>query len=155
MFYFFRQPNKFFFMKKNIIVMCCIIFSALLLLAGCKKESTQVSIPAENTNEMDDLQVGNNSSCKLTHNAWAYLFTWDFHYNNKGLADEWKIDGNSWVENFKMKYDKFNKLTEATCYDAYDNLILTTSFTYSGNRVIKQTWVDILTGTSTEILFSL
>ena len=141
-------------MKKISVIICIIILCACAWLTSCKKESTQVSLPAENANQIDDLQVGNNSSCKLTHNAWSYFFTWDFHYNNKGLADEWKIDGYSWVENFKMKYDKFNKLTEATCYDAYDNLILTTSFTYSGNRVIKQTWVDILTGTSTEILFS-
>jgi len=138
-------------MKKNIIVTCSIILSAALLFTSCKKESTQVS---KSTNEIDNLQVGNNSSCKATQIVWGYWYTWDFHYTDKGLADEWKIDfGYGNVLNFKMKYDKFNKLTEASGYDAYDNLIITTSFTYSDKHVISQKWNDILAGTNLEVLF--
>ncbi len=75
-------------MKKNLIITFSIMLFACAWLTGCKKESTS----AKNAGEMNDLQVGNNSSCKLTHNVWGYWYTWDFHYNNKGLADEWKID---------------------------------------------------------------
>ncbi len=138
-------------MKKNLIITFSIMLFACALLMGCKKESAQSS----STGETSDLQVGNNSSCKLTHNVWGYVFTWDFHYNDKGLADEWKIDyNNGYVENYKMEYDKFNKLIEATAYDASDNKIIITSFIYSGNRVTKQERTDILAGTNRETLFS-
>src|SRR5207249_5596304 len=80
---------------------------------------------------------------------------WDFHYNNKGLADEWKNDyGGGFVRNFKMKYDKFDKLIEAPGYDDFGNLVFTNFFTYSGNRIISQKWADLLGGVNGEILFS-
>src|SRR6187551_2046413 len=138
-------------MKKDFILAVSTLVLIAAMLTGCKKESAQ----SGNANETNGLQVGNNSSCKLTHNAWSYIFTWDFHYNDKGLADEWKIDyNNGYVENYKMEYDKFNRLVQATAYDASDNKIILTSFTYSGNRLTKQSWTDILFSTSRETLFS-
>jgi hypothetical protein len=142
-------------MKKNLITSCSILLFACALLTGCKKESTQISESSEKTGGINDLQVGNNSSCKLTHNAWGYLFTWDFHYNDKGLADEWRLDyGGGFVRDFKMKYDKFDKLIEAPGYDDFGNLIFTNYFTYSGNQLISQKWADLLGGVSGEVLFS-
>ena len=138
-------------MKKNFVTLCSIMLFGFVWLTGCKKESTS----AENAGEMSDFQVGNNSSCKLTHNVWAYWYTWDFHYNDKGLSDEWKIDfGGGYFWNFKMKYDKFNKLTEAIAYDPYDNKIIVTSFTYSGNQIIKQTWTNLQGGANSDLRFS-
>jgi hypothetical protein len=139
-------------MKKNLILSCSILLFACTLLTSCKKESTPITISSTNA---DDLQVGNNSSYKLTHNGWAYYWGWDFHYNDKGLADEWKIDfGNGYFWNFKMKYDKFHKLIEADGYDPNDDLILITTFKYSGNQIISQTWTDIFFGTTFEYLFT-
>ena len=138
-------------MKKKFITIFSIILFACAWLTGCKKESTS----AENAGEMSDLQVGNNSSCKLTHNVWAYWYTWDFHYNDKGLADEWRLDlGGGFIRDFKMKYDKFGKLVDAPGYDDFNNLIFTNTFTYSGNQVTSQKWADLLGGVGGEILFS-
>jgi hypothetical protein len=137
-------------MKKNLITFSIILF-VFVWITGCKKESSQ----STSTGETNDLQVGNNSSCKATQIVWAYWYTWDFHYNDKGLADEWKIDfGGGYFWNFKMKYDKFNKLIEATAYDPYDNKIIVTSFTYSGNQIIKQIWTDLQGGPNSDLRFS-
>jgi hypothetical protein len=141
-------------MKKNLITTFSIILFAFASLTGCKKDFTQ-STPAKNAGEMNDLEVGNNSSCKVTQIVWDYLFTWDFHYNDKGLADEWRIDyGGGFAFNYKMKYDKFDKLIEVTGYDDFHNLVSTYYFTYDGNRVTSQKWTDLLAGTSGEVLFS-
>ena len=138
-------------MKKDFILAVSTLVLITALLTGCKKEGDL----SASSGETSDLQVGNNSSCKLTHNAWSYIFTWDFHYNDKGLADEWKIDyNNGYVENYELEYDKFNRLIEATAYDASGNKIIITSFTYTGNRLTKQSWTDILFGTTRETLFS-
>ena len=138
-------------MKKNVVTLWSIILFAFVWLTGCKKESASV----ENAGEMSDLQVGNNSSCKLTHLVWGPYYTWDFHYDDKGLADEWRFDwNNGYIQNFRMEYDKFNKLIEAPAYDDFGNLIFTNSFTYSGSRVISQKWADLLSGAGGEVLFS-
>lgn len=142
-------------MKKNLIVTFSMLLSSLLIFSGCKKNATETIITNETPALSASVQIGNNSSCKLTHNAWANVFTWDFHYNDKELADEWKIAyPNGYVQNFKMKYDKFNKLIEAPAYDDFNNLIFTNYFTYSGNRVISQKWADLLGGGNGETLFS-
>jgi hypothetical protein len=52
-----------------------------------------------------------------------------------------------------MEYDKFGKLTEATDYDPYDNIIFTSSFTYSGNRIIEQKWANLPDGPNGDILY--
>jgi hypothetical protein len=137
-------------MKKNLIPFSIILF-VFVWITSCKKESSQ----STSTGETNDLQVGNNSSCKLTQNAWGSWYTWNFHYDGKGLADEWKIDfGGGYFWNFKMEYDKFNNLIEATGYDPYDNKIIVTSFTYSGNQIIKQIWTDLQGGPSSDVRFS-
>jgi hypothetical protein len=136
-------------MKKNLITTLSIALFACAWLTGCKKESSQ----STNAVETNGLQVGNNSSCKLTHNVGGPYYTWDFRYNDRGLANEWKIDLGYRVDSFKMEYDKFDKLTEATDYDPYDNIIFTSSFTYSGNRIIEQKWANLPDGPNGDILY--
>src|ERR1041385_6920181 len=134
-------------MKKNLIT-SCIVLLACVWLTGCKKESSQ-SINAVETN---DVQVGNNSSCKLTYAiVWAPAI-WDFTYNDKGLADIWRINYAGSDFNFKLEYDKFNKLIKADAYDDFNNLIQSVTFSYSGNLLIKETWTFI-DGTNLEYLF--
>src|SRR5450432_1539031 len=90
------------FMKKNYLKLIGSFLFVFLLVTGCQKEIKNQPVSQNASGENIGLEVGNNSSCKLTHNAWDNLFTWDFHYNGKGLADEWKIDfGNDNVQNFK------------------------------------------------------
>ena len=138
-------------MKKSIVVTYALMLFAGTILTSCKKENAS----AENTGVTNDLQVGNNSSCKLTHNDWPDIFTWDFHYNDKGLADEWRIAyPYGYVQNFKLKYDRFNKLSKADAYDDFDNLIFTDSFTYSGNRLVSLKWADLLAGADGDVLFT-
>ena len=138
-------------MKRLLTITCGIILFACACLTSCKKENTS----AANANEINDLQVGNNSSCKLTHLVWAYYYTWDFHYNDKGLADEWRIDfGNGFIQDFKMEYDKFNRLIGAPAYDDDGNLVFTSSFTYDGNLVATQKYADLVTGAAGEIHFT-
>ena len=124
---------------------------ACACLTGCKKEFTQ-SVSVRNA----AMQVGNNSSCKVTQIVWAYWYPWDFHYNEKGLADEWRIDfGFGNVQNYKMKYDKFDKLVEAPGYDDFNNLIITNYFTYSDKHIISQKWADLRSGSNGETCFPL
>jgi hypothetical protein len=132
-----------------------IAFSILLLggaiFTGCKKESAGTAT----SNQTSDLQVGNNSSCKLTHLVWAYYFTWDFHYNDKGLADEWRIDfGNGFIQDFKLEYDKFDKLITANAYDDFNNLVFTSSFTYHDNLIATQKYADLQTGAAGDVYFT-
>jgi len=84
----------------------------------------------------------------------GYFGTWDFHYNDQGLADEWTIDQPGLFRIYKMKYDKFNKVIEAPAYDVFGNLVQTNHFTYSGNQIVKQEWNDIVNGGSGKMLFS-
>ncbi|HYK46210.1 MAG TPA: hypothetical protein VEV83_13615 [Parafilimonas sp.] len=136
-------------MKRNLITTLNIVLFAGTILTSCKKENAS----AESTVVTNDLQVGNNSSCKLTHAVYPPAI-WDFTYNDKGLADIWTIDFFGSVSNFKLEYDEFNKLIKADIYDDLNNLSSTVTFTYRGNILIKEAWSFILSGTSLEYLVS-
>jgi hypothetical protein len=140
-------------MKKGLLIAFSMLFAGALL-TGCKKEITQDASTGK-AGEANSLKVGNNSSCKLTHFTWSPVFAWDFHYNEKGLADEWRIDlGFGYIQDFKLEYDKFNKLIKADGYDDFGTLIIASSFTYSGSQIQKQTWENIIAGTTEEVTFT-
>ncbi len=138
-------------MEKKFIITVSIMLFACAMLIGCKKESTLN--PSLSASEVNDLQVGNNSSCKLTHAVYPPA-TWDFTYNDKGVANIWRIDYAGSVSNFKLRYDEFNKLIKADVYDDFNNLSSTVTFSYSGNLLIKETWTFILSSTGFEYLVS-
>ena len=122
-------------------------------LTGCKKES---SMSATNgTAAINDLQVGNNKQCRLTKLVNGPYSTWNFYYNEQGLADKWKIViVNGPVENWKLTYDTSGKITYGRAYDDYGNLIYTTSFTYDDKLVKKQVWNDVINNYSFDIFFT-
>jgi hypothetical protein len=129
-------------MKKNLLAACFILLISFFLFSGCRKETTEAIASKEATTS--DLASSDNShhnKCRLVYLDFPNFYTWKFHYNDKGLADEWTVDFHDGFPHHQtMKYDKNNRLIKA--YDYYNNTIYTVHFIYTGNRLTKQTWTN-------------
>ncbi|CAN5554866.1 hypothetical protein BH10BAC2_BH10BAC2_40880 [soil metagenome] len=110
----------------------------LLVLTGCKKEITESSENSSSVNSID-ANTKNECQCQFTH-LIIEGFDHSFHYNQKGLADEWKIDYGYGVHDiYTMEYDNNNRLSKAW-YHYYGELTATIDFVWQGNLIIKEHW---------------
>jgi hypothetical protein len=122
-------------MKKKLIASCSMMLFCLMLFYGCRKETANKAI-SNSVASSDNLQQQN---CRLTNVDWGDGTSWHFHYNDKGLADEWILDfGDGLPHRYTMEYNNCSKLIKA--YDHFNNTIYTNNFTYNGNKLVKQTW---------------
>ncbi len=130
-----------------------LLFS-LLLFSGCRKETTEATASekatASNLASSDNLHF---NKCRLAYLDWPNFYTWKFHYNEKGLADDWIIDfGDGFPRHHTMEYDKKNRLIKS--HEHYNNTIYTYHFTYTVNRLTKVTWSNNTIDEKGEILFA-
>jgi hypothetical protein len=121
-------------MKKYFIVP--LLLTILVFISSCRK--SLIESPDESVSKSladDALQ----NQCQLTQlNAPNYYN--QFHYNEKGLVDEWRMDFGSGIPQvYTMTYDDQNKLIRALLH-YQGRLIATIDFTWTGNLLTNEHW---------------
>jgi hypothetical protein len=135
-------------MKKNYLQLRGLLLFSLLVIIGCQKEITEspVNDKAEDGAASENTANRNikENSCRLVSLDWSAggAGLWQFHYNEKGLADQWSIDYGYGVIEEKMYYDKNNRLIKAD--EVYFGSNYVYQLYYTGNRLtrITRTGVD-------------
>lgn len=110
----------------------------VLLVSACQKSTTELTDVANLQSNLTDTKKENK--CQLTYAIdWGGYPNW-FHYNDKGLADEWRIDFGSGIPDIiTMVYDHNNHLSNAQWhYD--DRLNATMEFVWTGNLITTEHW---------------
>jgi hypothetical protein len=133
-------------MRKSLIPGLSCVMLAILLVLGCQKTRDNELI----YNEKGELKRpgGHREECRLSSFAWDNNSSEFFHYNNKGLLDEWKVEGNGgapFTSKFTMEYDQKGRLTKAKTYDG-DVAIDECIFEYKHGRIVTENWTDPATG---------
>lgn len=132
-------------MKKFYFKLISLFLFSFLVITGCQKEikeqprSTQIESELKNSNDE------NKNQCRLTEFA-SNGEGETFHYNLKGLCDEWYIASYGAV--LKQEYDATGQLKKSRWYDG-DALIYTIHFFYKGVNVNKEIWYD---GSSSDVI---
>ncbi len=140
-------------MRKNIIIACSILLLAASLITGCKKDSTDGSAAYEATAASKLASSDNSSKCQLVNLDWGNGAFWHFHYNEKGLADNWIIDNADGLpHHFTMQYDKNNRLTGAK--DHFNNTIYSNIFIYTGSQITERTYTNNVTSETGDVLYT-
>ena len=132
-------------MRKPLLpALSCILF-AILLATGCQK-TKDVELVSDDNTELQQ-RGGDREECRLTSFVWDNNSSEFFHYNKKGLLDEWKVEGNggaTFTSKFTMEYDHKGRLIKAKSYngDVSDQCV----FTYKNGRIVTENWTDPATG---------
>ena len=123
-------------MKKKLFTPIALIFTSLLFTIGCQKSTTE---PPEEIVSINSLNSNTTNQCQLTH-IIIDGFDNRFHYNAKGLADEWRIDyGDGVPDVYTMAYNSNNQLSRAWWH--YDgDLIAKIDFVWTGNLITTEHW---------------
>ena len=132
-------------MRKHLIVTGNILLLTLLVLTGCKKEiGESITSDSQEENVATGSLANKNpeSSCRLKTFDWPGFGTWQFHYNDKGLADQWTIDYGYGAVVETMFYDNNNRLVRAE-EDFFGAANYVYNFYYSGNRLARITRVNV------------
>jgi len=109
---------------------------AAVLISSCKKE---LNTPTTSTAEI--LAISNHanveSKCRLVFLDWPTSSTWQFHYNEKGLADQWIIDYGfgSPLHTNEMTYDDENRMIQSK--EVYFGFNYVIDFFYENNRISR------------------
>ncbi len=120
-------------MKKNFLIPVAMFFSALLLMTGCQKETI---MPNEEPADLSSARQDNRNECRLTSVAYSNGGGSAYHYNQRGLCNEWTILG---LGTLKQEYDNKGRLKISRIYDDA-GLFATIHFFYTGNNVTKEIW---------------
>ncbi len=134
-------------MKKNYLQLTGLFLFSLLFFMGCQKEVKESPVigKSEDTTPSENTANRNNkeNSCRLVSLDWfaGGSGLWQFHYNEKGLADEWKIDYGYGTIEEKMYYDKNNRLIKAD--EIYFGSNYEYRFYYSGKRLRRATRISV------------
>ena len=127
-------------MKKNYVKMLSTLLIGIILIAGCQKDLKE-TIPEANLLSAKEKP---KNECRLTKMSWAGGSTYNYHYNNLGLADEWDISDYGL---FRQEYDVNGRLDKSR-WSIGDELIVTIHFFYEGEKVMKEIWYN---GNTSEI----
>jgi uncharacterized protein YxeA len=126
-------------MKKILSTRLSLLFFVILFATGCRKETTKTTALNE---EIASQSMGDNSDkggeCRLTEFVYEGGSE-TFHYNRKGLCDEWNIVG--WGAVLKQDYDATGQLKKSRWFEG-NELIYTIQFFYKGGKVTKEIWYD-------------
>lgn len=107
---------------------------AAVLISSCKKEvNDPTTLPAEILAVSNHANV--ESKCRLVYLNWPTSSTWQFHYNEKGLADQWIIDYGfgSPLHTNAMTYDEQNRMIQSR--EVYFGFNYVIDFFYENNRL--------------------
>lgn len=130
-------------MKKNYLKHIGPVLLAVLLVSSCQKSTIEKPSAIKESTEEAARKSPNASQknrCQLTYGVDANSYPNWFHYNDKGLADEWRIDfGDGIPDVYTMKYDKWNRLIHAD--EHIDGILFSTiDFVWTGNNITKEYW---------------
>lgn len=128
-------------MKKNVISTCISLISALLILSGCQKETATASEDAVNSSLASSTDLKNHKDdCRLIFGTNADptgSADFTFHYNKKGLANEWGIEN---YGSFTQQYDVFGRLKKATLTQNGEVTGIVSFFYNESDKVAKEIW---------------
>jgi hypothetical protein len=127
-------------MKKNYLKLISSVLLIFLFLTGCKKEMLDYPVTSESKLLSMSAPNVHKNECQLTYAIdWNSNPNW-FHYNDKGLADEWRIDFGSGIPDiFTMTYDNKNQLSHAEWH--FDGALnATIEFVWTGNHITNENW---------------
>jgi len=132
-------------MLKQLLPAASCLLLATLLSLGCQKakENELVSYDSEELEKRGE----HREQCRLTSFVWENNSSEFFHYNSKGLLDEWNVEGNggaSFTSKFTMEYDNKGRLIKAKSSngDVSDECV----FVYKNGRIVTENWTDPATG---------
>ena len=130
-------------MKKNLAIPGSVILSVLLLFSGCQKEVKEQTVNSEIEDQFKQDHEGDKNECRLVLLDWSAggAGLWQFHYNKKGLADQWTIDYGDGVIEEKIYYDKNNRLIKAD--ENYYGSGYVYRFYYTGRRLTRATRTSV------------
>jgi hypothetical protein len=124
-------------MRKKINFQTLTFLFICLLLAGCQK-STDVS--PENLLLKKPTDGNLKNQCQLVYAEDIGNFPNWYFYNDKGLAEEWRIDfGTGIPDIITMTYDSDNKLKNAE-WHSNGNLFATIDFDWDGKQLTEEHW---------------
>jgi hypothetical protein len=137
------------FMKKNYLRLIGSFLVSLLFITGCQKVIQDQPFNSEIESLSKSDHEGGKNECRMTFGTNTdptYSQDWHFHYNDKGLADEWYIE-NQGI--YKLEYDAGGRLKKSI-YAINDEVFFTTYFFYQGRnkKVVKEI---VYFGTGTDI----
>lgn len=134
-------------MKKNYLQLTGLFLLSLAIGIGCQKEITKTA----EKDESDDVAAAGNiesrhnkeNSCRLVSLDWSAggAGLWQFHYNEKGLADQWSIDYGYGVIEEKIYYDRNDRLIRAD--ENYFGSNYVYRFYYDGKRLVRSTRISV------------
>jgi hypothetical protein len=146
-------------MRKHFITLGGVILSVLLLFSGCQKQINEPPPSPQDTNLQTESQQNElqrrrgEDNCQFVHLDWGDGTFYHYHYNNKGLADEWVIDyGDGLPDKYSMEYDRHDKLSKGKAFFTSSNNTYNISFIYDGDKIVKEKWRNTATNAVIETI---
>jgi len=133
-------------MRKLLFRRLLNLLLAVMVVTGCQKAKDNELI--YNGNRQMERRGSHREECRLTSFVWENNTSEFFHYNKKGLLDEWKVEGNGgfpFTSRFTMEYDHKGRLVKANTYDG-DVVLDEAVFVYENGRIVTENWTDPATG---------
>lgn len=102
-------------MRKNYLAFISSFLLAALFIIGCQKETIETKETSGSNGPGNSANRVSENSCRLTVLDWPTSARFEFHYNARGLADEWIIDYGfgSPLHTNKMTYDNNDRLIQS------------------------------------------
>ncbi|MBL0183655.1 MAG: hypothetical protein IPP96_15775 [Chitinophagaceae bacterium] len=129
-----------------------ILFSLMLLvtISGCRKD-----MPAEEPVTSPDplgAQHGDDNDgprqCRLIFDDRDGVYGNFFHYNKKGLVDNWKVDYyDGYPDVYNFTYDNRDHLKTGRVVFNYNGSSFDLKYQYQGDKLIRETWYAAGTNT--------
>ena len=132
-------------MKKNAFILTISLLLGVLFFTGCQKEINESlegksgdAAASENTSNKNQ-----ENSCRLINLDWPTIGIWQFHYNDKGLADQWIIDYGFGLplHTNTMTYDENNRLIQSN--EDFFGVDYVYQFYYAGKRLTRLTRTNV------------
>jgi hypothetical protein len=79
-------------MKKRNFKPLGSLLLAVVWMAGCQKDTLEKNGAAESNAVENSAHSPRENSCRTTVFDWQTFAKFEFHYNEKGLADQWNVD---------------------------------------------------------------
>ena len=125
-------------MKKKLLLPISTLLIMITSFYSCQKESGNIpgidSAVASNSNKPEN-------QCRLVSYDWPSASKMRFHYNDKGLADQWIIDLDFAIITIDMVYDNNNRLISAT-EDIFGETYAY-QFFYTGQKLTRELFTNV------------
>ncbi len=127
-------------MKKNYLKLITSFLLATLFVAGCQKETKETT---ESNAVVNSAKRAKENSCRMTVNDWPTAARFEFHYNDRGLADEWITDYGFGLplHTNEMTYDNNDRLSQSNEFYFGSNYVY--HFYYTGKQLTRLTRVNV------------